>query len=99
MKSLGFVLVIVQLISANSVEKLGQAGQRLAQLPLQHEKKEENIVPEVQPHHFDLAISRLQSKTDEVISGVWNALDDKRQFVALSEQGTVVNRPVKFPFY
>ena len=58
------------------MESLVNAGAVLAQMPLTNDN-DNNIVTEVKPSHFDLAISRLQSKVDEVVDGVWMELTDK----------------------
>ena len=44
-------------------------------------------IPEEQPNYFDLAVSRLYSKVDEVIDGLWDALEDKRKLLVLSQNG------------
>ena len=59
-----------------AMESLVNAGAVLAQMPLTNDN-DNNIVTEVKPSHFDLAISRLQSKVDEVVDGVWMELTDK----------------------
>ena len=87
-----FSILILQFSGGfcNTIESLGNAGRVLAHLPLNEagsNTKSPPSVSEVVPTYFDLAISRLQSKTDEVISNVWKSLDDKRQRVILSEKG------------
>ena len=57
-------------------EQLMNAGAVLAQAPLDN-NIQDNVVTEIKPSHFDLAISRLQSKVEEVIDGVWMELNDK----------------------
>lgn len=87
------LLLLLQLwaASANNVgAHLGQAGESLAHLPMQQvasAANASNVVSEELPSFYDLAISRLQSKTDEVISGLWESLEDKRRYVQLSENG------------
>ena len=81
----------------STIESLGNAGQVLAHLPLNEDTIiAKSTVSEVPPTFYDLAISRLQSKTDEVITGVWEALDNKRQLVILSEKGLATGVLEKF---
>ena len=91
-RRLVFSILILQFSGGfcNTIESLGNAGRVLAHLPINEagsNTKSPPSVSEVVPTYFDLAISRLQSKTDEVISNVWKSLDDKRQRVILSEKG------------
>ena len=60
----------------NTIESLGRAGQILSQIPLNGDSNpsKSSAVSEVIPTFYDLAISRLQSKTDEVVSNVWESL-------------------------
>ena len=66
----------VKCLGSPAMESLVNAGAVLAQMPLTNDN-DNNIVTEVKPSHFDLAISRLQSKVDEVVDGVWMELTDK----------------------
>jgi len=71
----------------NTIESLGRAGQVLAQLPINDDSTPNSAVSEVIPTFYDLAISRLQSKTDEVVTNVWDSLNNKRKLAQLSENG------------
>ena len=73
----------------NTIESLGRAGQVLAQLPINDNSNSNSnsAVSEVIPTFYDLAISRLQSKTDEVVTNVWDSLNNKRKLAQLSENG------------
>ena len=62
---------------SNTIDAFGRAGEHVALLPIQEDVEESKIVPEMQPTFYDLAISRLQSKVEEVIDGVWMELNDK----------------------
>ena len=74
-------------VLGGTVDTLTRAGEHLALLPMQEQEEEMNIVAEETTSFFDLAISRLQLKTDEVIDGVWNLLNNKREFLILQEKG------------
>ena len=69
-----FYFFSVKCHGSPAMESLVNAGAVLAQMPINDDN---NIVTEVKPSHFDLAISRLQSKVDEVVDGVWMELTDK----------------------
>ena len=63
-----FLIVILQFSGGfcNTIESLGNAGRVLAHLPLNEDSSSKSdSVSEIIPTYFDLAISRLQSKTDE----------------------------------
>ena len=100
-RRLVFLILILQFSGGfcNTIESLGNAGRVLAHLPINEagsNTKSPPSVSEVVPTYFDLAISRLQSKTDEVITGVWEALNNKRQLVILSEKGLATGVLEKF---
>jgi hypothetical protein len=69
-------LPVLGVLANPSVESLGRAGAMLATLPLQV-RQVDHAVPEIVPTHYDLAVSRLQSKVDEVVDGVWTHLMDE----------------------
>ena len=72
---------------SNTIDAFGRAGEHVALLPIQEDVEESKIVPEMQPTFYDLAISRLQLKVDEVIDGIWKALENDREFRIFQEKG------------
>ena len=72
---------------SNTIDAFGRAGEHVALLPIQEDVEESNIVSEMQPTFYDLAISRLQLKVDEVIDGIWKALENDREFRIFQEKG------------
>lgn len=82
------------------MKTLINAGEALAHMPLQNDKKSliGDAVPEVQPTYFDLAVSRLQAKVDEVIDSVWKSLDDKVMRKAFKSNFKFVNEGRGFFF-
>ena len=72
---------------SNTIDAFGRAGEHVALLPIQEDVEESKIVPEMQPTFYDLAISRLQLKVDEVIDGIWKALENDRECRIFQEKG------------
>ena len=74
---------------SSTIDAFGRAGEHLALLPIQDTQINEDkvVVPELTPSFYDLAISRLQIKADEVVDSIWKALDNDREFRILQEKG------------
>ena len=74
---------------SSTIDAFGRAGEHLALLPIQDTQNNEDkvVVPELTPSFYDLAISRLQIKADEVVDSIWKALDNDREFRILQEKG------------
>ena len=73
-------------LTGDTGQILGTAGQVLAQVPLQDDSLND-VVAEELPTFHDLAVSRLQSKVNEVIDQAWKIFNDEREIRKISEKG------------
>ena len=72
----------------NSAVLLAKAGQDLAFKPLMNRPVETNNPDFVEPARFDdLATTRLQVKTNDVIDKIWENINEPRRFVIIKEKG------------